>query len=58
MLERLMEKRAECLNEIEDCKFELERATLKLELIEELIAEEQENTKADEEETAANSVLM
>lgn len=54
MLELLKEKRAECLDNIKECEKELERAKIKLELLDEIIrdSEEDETEEKKTEETA------
>jgi chromosome segregation ATPase len=60
MLDRLVEKREDCLDEIEYCEKELERAKVKLQLLDEIIAEERARlTECDKDLTGyANDPLV
>lgn len=52
MLAILEDKRAECLEEIAECEKELERAKIKLELLDEIISDAKEEAEAEAIENA------
>ena len=54
MLERFMEKREECALEIASLEAALEREKIRLDLIDEMIAEAQEVAEDESEEAADN----
>ena len=58
MLAYLEDKRAECLDEIAECEKELERAKIKLELLNEIITEAKEDAEEETKTVNNGSVAM